>query len=62
MPPEYITRREISNKYDVFSLGVIIIQIITGPEGYTTKYLKMSPEQFVDLVRKSLFSTPSRTT
>ena len=30
MPPEYIDRNEITSKYDVFSLGVIITEIITG--------------------------------
>ncbi|XP_037455767.1 putative receptor-like protein kinase At4g00960 [Triticum dicoccoides] len=35
MPPEYIERKEITSKYDVFSLGVIIIRIIAGHEGYS---------------------------
>ncbi|KAM3296841.1 hypothetical protein ACQJBY_038940 [Aegilops geniculata] len=35
MPPEYIERREITSKYDVFSLGVIIVRIIAGDEGYS---------------------------
>nr|AGT16237.1 Jacalin-like lectin domain containing protein [Saccharum hybrid cultivar R570]AGT16239.1 Jacalin-like lectin domain containing protein [Saccharum hybrid cultivar R570] len=53
MPPEFIEKRQISHKYDVFSLGIIIIQIITGLEGFK-KYAEMSsPEQFVELVHKN---------
>ncbi len=51
MPPEFIKRRQISNKYDIFSLGVIILQIIAGPLGYS-KCDDMPPQQFIELVRK----------
>ncbi|KAF2911613.1 mannose/glucose-specific lectin [Oryza sativa Japonica Group] len=51
MPPEYIQRRQISNKYDIFSLGVIILQIIAGPLGYS-KCDDMPPQQFIELVCK----------
>jgi serine/threonine protein kinase len=30
MPPEYVDHGKISKKFDVFSLGVIIIEIMTG--------------------------------
>ncbi|XP_039776668.1 putative cysteine-rich receptor-like protein kinase 12 isoform X2 [Panicum virgatum] len=33
-PPEYIDKGEISGKFDIFSLGVIIIKIVSGPKGY----------------------------
>ena len=33
-PPEYIDNGEISGKFDIFSLGVIIIKIVSGPKGY----------------------------
>ncbi|VAI26639.1 probable serine/threonine-protein kinase PBL6 [Triticum dicoccoides] len=49
MPPEYIVRGTISKKYDVFSLGVTIIQIIAGPQGYS-KYSDMSSQEFTELV------------
>ncbi|CAN6171445.1 unnamed protein product, partial [Urochloa humidicola] len=35
LPPEYIDRGTISNKFDIFSLGVIVIKIITGHQGYS---------------------------
>lgn len=34
MPPEYINKQEISPKYDVFSLGAVIIQIMAGRQRY----------------------------
>ncbi|EMS45452.1 Cysteine-rich receptor-like protein kinase 29 [Triticum urartu] len=34
IPPEHINNHQISPKYDVFSLGVIIIQIMAGRKGY----------------------------
>lgn len=52
MPPEYMIRGEISNKHDIFSLGVIIIEIITGPEGYSKYRDTTTPQEFIELVRE----------
>lgn len=49
MPPEYINHRQISKKFDVFSLGRIIIEIMAGRLGYT-KCGEMPRQQFIDLV------------
>ncbi|KAL6660582.1 hypothetical protein ACP70R_001617 [Stipagrostis hirtigluma subsp. patula] len=49
MPPEFIEKRQISNKFDVFSLGVIILQIMAGPEGYS-KSCEMSPQEYIELI------------
>lgn len=46
---EYIERNVISNKFDIFSLGFIIIKFMTGPMGYS-KYAKMSSQEFIELV------------
>uniref|UniRef100_A0ACD5VJM4 Uncharacterized protein n=1 Tax=Avena sativa TaxID=4498 RepID=A0ACD5VJM4_AVESA len=51
IPPEYIERNIISNKFDIFSLGVIIIKLITGPTGYT-QCAEMPSEQFIELVHE----------
>ncbi|XP_066337731.1 uncharacterized protein [Miscanthus floridulus] len=51
LPPEYIDDNLISNKLDIFSLGVIIIKIITGPTGYT-QCAEMPSKQFVELVHQ----------
>lgn len=51
MPPEYIKQGKISEKFDVFSLGVIIIGIMTGPEGYS-KQSDMSSQDFIEQVRQ----------
>ncbi|XP_044949132.1 protein STRUBBELIG-RECEPTOR FAMILY 7-like isoform X1 [Hordeum vulgare subsp. vulgare] len=49
MPPEYINRSQITPKFDVFSLGVTIIKIMAGQEGYS-KFADMSSQEFVQLV------------
>ncbi|WVZ97774.1 hypothetical protein U9M48_043287 [Paspalum notatum var. saurae] len=49
MPPEYINSGDISPKFDVFSLGIIIIKIMAGNTGYS-RSVEMPPEQFIELV------------
>jgi len=49
MPPEYINKQTISQKFDVFSLGVIIIQMMAGKEGYFD-CVDTPPEEFIKLV------------
>lgn len=49
MPPEFIDRRAITPKFDVFSFGVIIIRIVAGFEGYS-KCEDMSPHEFLEHV------------
>lgn len=51
MPPEYIHRQTISPKFDVFSLGVIIIRMMAGKKGYFD-CVDTPPEEFIKLVRK----------
>lgn len=36
LPPEFIDGKIISTKYDIYSLGVIIMKIIVGFEGYSS--------------------------
>ncbi|XP_066339421.1 receptor like protein kinase S.2-like isoform X3 [Miscanthus floridulus] len=50
-PPEYIERRLISEKFDIFSLGIIILKIVAGKRGYS-KYRGMNSEQFADDVQR----------
>jgi len=56
MAPEYLTRGEVSNKADIFSLGVIVIEIITGRRNYpdfmhdTPYNIATSLKQFSDEV------------
>ena len=56
MPPEFIKDRHISEKYDVYSLGVIIMQIIAGPLGRNI-FSEMSPPNFVERVGQSILYT-----
>ncbi|KAF8655108.1 hypothetical protein HU200_061241 [Digitaria exilis] len=61
LPPEYIERQIISDKFDIFSLGVVIIKIVTGPTGYK-RSVEMAPQEFIELAhenwRKRLQTTP----
>ena len=50
MPPEFIDRKIISKEFDIFSLGVVIIQIVAGREG-RNKCEYVPSEEFADLVR-----------
>ncbi|XP_037475198.1 uncharacterized protein LOC119352722 isoform X2 [Triticum dicoccoides] len=62
VPPEYIDACIISIKFDIFSLGVVIIKIITGPKGYF-RSAEMSPQAFIELVhadwKNKLQTTPA---
>lgn len=51
MAPEYINNRKISKKFDIFSLGVIVIQIMAGPSGYSTCAEMSSSKKFIEHVR-----------
>ena len=48
-PPEHIERSFFSDKFDIFSLGVVMIEIIAGPEGYC-KAVEMTSQEFIDQV------------
>ncbi|KAL6846934.1 hypothetical protein ACP4OV_022787 [Aristida adscensionis] len=49
MAPEYITRGIITKKLDIFSLGVIIIEIMTGRKNYPYES-ESSSEKFIKLI------------
>ncbi|CAN6247996.1 unnamed protein product [Urochloa humidicola] len=49
-PPEYIESGQISEKFDIFSLGVVIMRIISGPEGYP-KCRDMASHEFIDQIQ-----------
>ncbi|CAL4899569.1 unnamed protein product [Urochloa decumbens] len=56
-PPEHIETCEISGKFDIFSLGIVIIKIVSGPEGYAIYLDGMSndefnKDEFINQVRK----------
>ncbi|KAF8730984.1 hypothetical protein HU200_016863 [Digitaria exilis] len=52
LPPEYIERQIISDKFDIFSLGVVIIKIVTRPKGYF-RSAEMAPQEFVELTHNN---------
>jgi interleukin-1 receptor-associated kinase 1/coatomer subunit beta' len=49
MPPEYVGNRIRSTKFDIFSLGVVIVEIIAGPIA-RTRIDDMPPQEFTGLV------------
>lgn len=53
-PPEYKEKRLISKEFDIFSLGVVILRILTGAgrKGTYSRDLGIPPEQFVDAVER----------
>ncbi|KAG0514816.1 hypothetical protein BDA96_10G225900 [Sorghum bicolor] len=54
MAPEYINRGLISTKSDIFSLGVIIIEIVTGQRDYPDESeTGISSQEFTELVLKN---------
>ena len=58
MPPEYVDNGSVSKKYDVFSLGVIIIKVMDGNMG-RTRSAEMDAEQFTEHVRKKKYEERS---
>ncbi|CAL5067362.1 unnamed protein product [Urochloa decumbens] len=51
-PPEHIKKGEISEKFDIFSLGVIIIRILSAPKDYS-KCLDMTLDEFISNVQRN---------
>ncbi|XP_025805318.1 uncharacterized protein LOC112884175 isoform X2 [Panicum hallii] len=49
MSPEYLNRGIITKELDIFSLGVIIIEIITGDKHYPDN-VETSSQEFIELV------------
>ncbi|CAM0871588.1 unnamed protein product [Alopecurus aequalis] len=62
IPPEFLQKRQISDKSDIFSLGVLIIDIMTRKGGYE-EHGDMTSQSFVEHVyknwRKRIESTQS---
>ncbi|RCV37776.1 hypothetical protein SETIT_8G089300v2 [Setaria italica] len=50
MAPEYLYRGEISTRSDIYSLGVLIIEITTGERNFSSEK-DMSARDFIDKVR-----------
>ncbi|VAH40100.1 unnamed protein product [Triticum turgidum subsp. durum] len=60
VPPEYIDACIISIKFDIFSLGVVIIKIMAGPTAYF-RSAEMSPQEFIEIVH-AYWNTKLQTT
>ncbi|KAM3406921.1 hypothetical protein ACQJBY_000771 [Aegilops geniculata] len=49
LPPEYLFEHVVSKKLDIFSLGVVVTKIITGPRG-PTRRAEMTHQEFTNQV------------
>ena len=52
MPPEYVLRGQYSTKSDVFSFGILVIEIVTGRRRNSGPYLsEQNDEDILSIVR-----------
>lgn len=51
MAPEYLLRGEISTKSDIYSLGILILEVVTGKRNHQAMRNK-SGEHFIEDVRR----------
>ncbi|CAM0878543.1 unnamed protein product [Alopecurus aequalis] len=51
-PPEFLKHQILSKEFDIFSLGVIIIKIMTGEEGYNSTVV-MAKRKAIKIVHES---------
>jgi hypothetical protein len=49
-PPEFFNKQIISEEFDIFSLSVIMLDIITGRRGYYYAD-ELESQEFIELVR-----------
>ncbi|CAL5057183.1 unnamed protein product [Urochloa decumbens] len=49
LPPEYIENNVISKKFDIFSLGVVMLKVIAGRNGRSNS-AEMTSKEFINLV------------
>uniref|UniRef100_A0A5S6R5X8 non-specific serine/threonine protein kinase n=1 Tax=Trichuris muris TaxID=70415 RepID=A0A5S6R5X8_TRIMR len=52
LPPEFITKKRVSSKLDVYSFGTVIFEISTGLNPYSTS---RTPEGLVQYMRHEMF-------
>lgn len=52
MAPEYYHKGEISTKSDIYSLGILILEVVTGERNHKARG-DISGEQFIETVRKT---------
>jgi len=53
VPPEFIENQVVPKKFDIFSLGAVMIKIVTGAEGYD-RVGEMPRDEFIDLVTNAV--------
>lgn len=53
VPPEFIMHQVMSKKFDIFSLGVVMIEILVGHEG-RRRLFDVPRGEFIDVVRNAV--------
>ena len=56
LPPEYLFEHVVSKKLYIFSLGVVVTKIITGPRG-PTRRAEMTHQEFTNQVSNAIFTS-----
>ncbi|TVU24827.1 hypothetical protein EJB05_27287, partial [Eragrostis curvula] len=49
LPPEFVTKQVISKKFDIYSLGIIIIKVMAGMSAHSLLH-DMNSKEFIELV------------
>ena len=52
MAPEYLNTGTLTPESDIFSLGVIVLEVVTGRRDYPFVDNKTSSDDFIELVRR----------
>ena len=50
-PPEYVARGRRSQTFDIFSFGVVMLELAAGRRAYGNITSRTDPEQYIDEVR-----------
>ena len=50
MPPEYLVHGQLTEKVDVYSFGVLLLEIVTGRQNNKTKTIEYSSECLDNLI------------
>ena len=53
LPPEFVTMQIVSKEFDIYSLGIIILEMMAGILAHSLLH-DMISEEFIKFVRKKL--------
>lgn len=53
LPPEFVTMQIVSKEFDIYSLGIIILEMMAGISAHSLLH-DMISEEFIKFVRKKV--------